>query len=143
MWLDDGKLETIYEKRSTCLIFMEKIHLLFDLIRSKIFHENRLSELEFLRKYCLVIRNIFTKYATLYGETETFDYLRSTSFTLNIISQRQMEVHSLSCNICHYMTLFKPFLTSTLRVRALNEFIRVTTSVAQFVENYLTKSTVF
>ena len=86
---------------------------------------------------------MFTKYSTLYSETETLDYLRSTGFWPNTITQWQMEVHSLVCNICHYMTQIQPFISSTLHVRALNEFICITTRVAWFVENYITKSSLF
>ena len=48
-----------------------------------------------------------------------------------------MEVHSLVCNICHYMTQIKAFLSSTFSVRALNKFIHVSTTVVRLKENYI------
>ena len=41
VWLNDGKLESISiaDKKHTALVYREKIYLLADLIRSKIFKE--------------------------------------------------------------------------------------------------------
>ena len=38
VWLDDGKLESIADKKHTALVYRE-IYLLADLIRTKIFKE--------------------------------------------------------------------------------------------------------
>ena len=136
MCLDDGKLKTIYQKMSTSLIFRGKIDNLFELVHSKIFREARLHELEFLKKYSLVICNMFTKYPILYSERETLDNQRSTSWC-QIIITHHIEVHSLVCNICHYMTQIKAFLSFTFSVMALNEFICVSTTVVWLKENYI------
>ena len=53
---------------------------------------------------------MFTKYAILYSERETLDNLQSTSWCRIIITHHK-EVHSLVCNICHYMTQIKAFLS--------------------------------
>ena len=39
VWLNDGKLESIPDKKHTALMYREKIYLLADLIRTKIFKE--------------------------------------------------------------------------------------------------------
>ena len=143
VWLDDRKLESINDKRHTALIFREKIQLIYELILSKIFNENRTDELEFLKKYGLHIRDMFGKYSRIYAKTPQRDYLKNTTFNPNYISFRQMECHSLACNINHYMADFKPFISSTDNVRALNEFIRVTTTTSKFLENYISKSETF
>ena len=143
MWLDDGKLESINDKRHTALVFREKIEFIYELIRSKIFNENRTDELEFLKKYGLHIRDMFGKYSRIYAKTPDRDYLKSTTFKPNYITLRQMECHAISCNIKHYMADFKPFISTTDNVRALNEFIRLTTTTSKFLENYILKSETF
>ena len=42
VWLNDGKLESIADKRHTALIYREKIYLLVDLIHMKIFKEEQI-----------------------------------------------------------------------------------------------------
>ena len=39
VWLNDGKLESIAGKKHTALVYREKIYLLANLIRTKIFKE--------------------------------------------------------------------------------------------------------
>ena len=39
VWLDDGKLESIADKKHTALVYRENTYLLADLIRTKIFKE--------------------------------------------------------------------------------------------------------
>ena len=57
VWLNDGKLESIADKRHTSLVYREKIYLLVDLIRIKIFKEEWIKDLECIKKYMKHIRN--------------------------------------------------------------------------------------
>ena len=49
VWLNDGKLESIADKRHTALVYREKIYLLVDLICMKIFKEERIKDLDFIK----------------------------------------------------------------------------------------------
>ena len=51
VWLNDGKLESIADKKHTALVYREKIYLLADLIHTKIFKDKRLDDLMFIKKY--------------------------------------------------------------------------------------------
>ena len=51
VWLNDGKLESIADKKHTALVYREKIYLLANLIRTKIFKEKGLDDLMFIKKY--------------------------------------------------------------------------------------------
>ena len=143
VWLDDGNLESIDDKRNTSLIYREKISLICEAIRSGIFKEKRMDELMFIRNYGLHIRNMFGKYCRIYGKTTEEDHLKSSSYYPNLIFMRQMECHSIVCNIATYMKKLEPFLCTTDHVRSLNEFIRITTTTARFLENYISKSETF
>ena len=143
VWLDDGKLKSIADKRHTALVFREKIYLLVDLIRMKIFKEERIKDLDFIKKYGKHIRDMFTKYARLFTSTPMCDFLALQAFYLNLIKMRQMECHAMLSDTCYHMDKFRAFLSMMSHVRCLNEFIRITTTTARFLENYITKSKTF
>ena len=143
VWLNDGKLESIAEKKHTALVYREKIYLLADLIRTKIFKEKRLDNLMFIKKYGKHINDMFAKYARLFSKTSESDFLALLRLYPELIHMRQMECHSVLSNTCYYMDNFRDFLSSTSDVRSLNEFIRIMTTTARFLENYITKSQTF
>ena len=143
VWLDDGKLESIANKKHTALVYREKIYLLADLIRTKIFKEKRLDNLIFIKKYGKHISDMFAKYARLFSNMAECDFLALLRLYPELIHMRQMECHSVLSNTCYYMDKFRDFLSSTSDVRSLNEFIRITTTTARFLENYITKSQTF
>ena len=143
VWLDYGKLESIADKRHTALIYRKKIYLLVDLIRMKIFKEEWIKDLDFIKKYGKHIRDMFAKYARLFANTPMCDFLALQAFYLNLIKMRQMECHAVLSDTCYHMDKFRAFLSMTSHVRSLNEFIRITTTTARFLENYITKSKTF
>ena len=142
VWLDDGKLESIADKRHTALVYRE-IYLLVDLIRMKIFKEERIKDLDFIKKYGKHIRDMFAKYARLFASTPMCDFLALQAFYQNLIKMRQMECHAVLSDTCYHMDKFNAFLRATSHVRSLNEFIHITTTTARFLENYITKSKTF
>ena len=143
VWLDDGKLESIADKKHTVLVYREKIYLLADLIRTKIFKEKRLDDLMFIKKYGKHISDMFAKYVCLFSNMADCDFLALLRLYPQLIHMRQMECHSILSNTCYYMDNFRDFLSSTSDVCLLNEFIRITTTTARFLENYITKSQTF
>ena len=143
VWLDDGKLESIADKRHTALVYREKIYLLVDLIRMKIFKEEQIKDLDFIKKYGKHIRDMFAKYARLFVSTPMCDFLALQAFYPNLIKMRQMECHAVLSDTCYHMDKFRAFLSTMSHVRSLNEFIRITTTTARFLENYITKSKTF
>ena len=143
VWLDDGKLESITDKRHTALVYREKIYLLADLMHSKIFKEEQIDDLNFIRKYGKHISDMFAKYANLFSSTPKCDFLALLRLYPNLIKMRQMECHSVLSDICYYIDTFRGFLSTTSHARSLNEFIHITTTTARFLENYITKSKTF
>ena len=143
VWLDDGKLESTADKRHMALVYREKIYLLVDLIRMKIFKEEWIKDLDFIKKYGKHICDMFTKYARLFASTPMSDFLALQAFYLNLIKMRQMECHAVLSDTCYHMDKFRAFLSMTSHVQSLNEFIRITTTTARFLENYITKSKTF
>ena len=143
VWLDDGKLESIADKRHTALVYREKIYLLVDLIRMKIFKEERIKDLDFIKKYWKHIHDMFAKYARLFASTPMCDFLALQAFYPNLIKMRQMKCHAVLSDTCYHMDKFRAFLSMMSHVQSLNEFIRITTTTARFLENYITKSKTF
>ena len=143
VWLNDGKLESIADKRHTSLVYREKIYLLVDVIQMKIFKEEWIKDLEFIKKYGKHIRDMFSKYARLFASTPICDFLALQSFYPNLIKMRQMECHAVLSDTAYHMEKFTAFLHTTSNVWCLNEFIRITTTTARFLENYITKSKTF
>ena len=94
----------------------------------------------FIKKYGKHISDMFAKYARLFSNTAECDFLALLRLYPELIHMRQMECHSVLSNTCYYMDKFRDFLSSTSDVRSLNEFIRIMTTTARFLENYITKS---
>ena len=140
VWLNDGKLKSIADKRHTALVYREKIYLLVDLIRMKIFKEEWIKDLDFIKKYGKHIHDMFAKYARLFASTPMCDFLALQVFYPNLIKMRQMECHAVLSDTCYHMDKFNAFLRETSHVRSLNEFICITTTTTRFLENYITKS---
>ena len=143
VWLDDGKLESITDKRHTALVYREKMYLLVNLIRMKIFKEEQIKDLDFIKKYGKHICDMFTKYARLFASTPMCDFLALQAFYPNLIKMRQMECHAVLSDTCYHMDKFRAFLSMMSHVQSLNDFIRITTTTARFLENYITKSKTF
>ena len=143
VWLNDGKLKSIADKRHTALVYGEKIYLLVDLICMKIFKEEQIKDLDFIKKYGKHIRDMFAKYARLFASTPMCDFLALQVFYPNLIKMRQMECHAVLSDTCYHMDKFNAFLHVTSHVCSLNEFICITTTTARFLENYITKSKTF
>ena len=141
VWLNDGKLESISDKRYTALVYREKIYLLANLIHMKIFKEEWIKD--FFKKYGRHIHDIFAKYARLFASTPMCDFLALQGFYPNLIKTRQMECHAVLSDTCYHMDRFGAFLSMMSHVRSLNEFIRITTTTTRFLENYITKSKTF
>ena len=114
-----------------------------DLIRMKIFREKRIKDLDFIKKYGKHICDMFTKYARLFSRTPMYDFLSLQRFYPNLIKMRQMECHAVMSDTCYHMDSSRAFLSAMSNVRSLNEFIRITTSTARFLENYISKSKTF
>ena len=86
---------------------------------------------------------MFAKYARLFASTPMCDFLALQAFYLNLIEMRQMECHAVLSDTCYHMEKFNAFLHTTSNVHSLNEFIRITTTTARFLENYITRSKTF
>ena len=97
----------------------------------------------FIKNYGKHISDMFAKYARLFSKTSECDFLALLRLYPELIHMRQMECHSILSNTCYYMDNFRDFLSSTYDVRSLNEFIRITTTTARFLEKYITKSQTF
>ena len=143
VWLDDGKLESIADKRHTALVYREKIYLLANLIHMKIFKEKLIDDLMFIKKYGKHISDMFAKYARLLSKTSQCDFLALLRLYPELIHTWQRECHSVLSHTCYYMDKFRDFLSSTSDVCSLNEFIRITIITARFLKNYITKSKTF
>ena len=97
----------------------------------------------FIKKYGKHISDMFAKYARLFSNTSECDFLALLRLYPELIHMWQMECHSILSNTCYYMDKFRDYLSSTSDVPSLNEFIRIMTTTARFLENYITKSKTF
>ena len=97
----------------------------------------------FIKKYGKHISDMFAKYAHLFSNTAECDFLALLRLYPELIHMWQMECHSILSDTCYCMDNFRDFLSSTSDVRSLNEFIRIMTTTARFLENYITKSQTF
>ena len=143
VWLDNGKLESIAEKRHTALVYREKIYLLADLIRMKIFNKKHIDNLMFIKKYGKHISDMFAKDVHLFSNTSECDFLALLRFYPELIHMWQMECHSVLSDTCCYMDNFKDILSSTSDVQSLNVIICIMTTTARFLENYIIRSKTF
>ena len=121
--LNDGKLESIADKRHTALVYREEIYLLANLIHMKIFKEERIKDLDFIKKYGRHIRDMFVKYARLFASTPMCDFLALQGFYPNLIKMRQMECHAVLSDTCYHMDRFRAFLSMTSHGRFLENYI--------------------
>ena len=137
VWVNDGKLESIADKRHTALVYREKIYLLADLIHMKIFKEERIKDLDFIKKYGKHIRDMFAKYARLFASTPMCDFLALQGFYLEANGGKwSVMLCSELSDTCYHMDRFRAFLSMTSHVHSLNEYHAVLSDTCYHMDRF-------
>ena len=140
---DDGVLESLNDKRASCILLRNSLLTLTDNLRGKILTLNDLELLEemvyFLRGiYLLVLRTVhdYCKQPVSEG------YKRQGQFYPLIRQARQMEIFSVLTNIHIMMNLLKVrrFFQSCKHVYVLNHFMRTLKPSVIFLEKFLLRN---
>ena len=137
---DDGKLESINDKRAACILIMNGLLTITDNIRSKILTMNDLDLLEEMLKFTRGIYFIVMRSVCDYCHVDISDsHKRPGSFYPLIRQARQMEIFSLLCDI-HVMldrVKKKRFFHECNKVFILNHFLRQVRPSLFFLQKFL------
>ena len=137
---DDGILESLNDKRASCILIMKGILTITDNIRSKILTLNDLQLLEEMVTFTRGIYLIITRVVRDYCLEEICDFHKRPAFFYPLIRQaRQMEIFSLLCDIQVMLKRLKEkcFFHSCNKVFVLNNFIRNLRPSMFFLQKFL------
>ena len=103
--------------------------------------------MELLESIRLSFGNISSMYRTFaqqYSKTEVVDYVHnSRGINANLMKQRQMEIHSICCEIQVFCKNVKPYIKSTLVDSAIGQFFNIMQSTCKFFEKTVMDNPIF
>ena len=143
VWNNDGTLESISDKRATALKYNVRLYIVANLIRQRIFIEENIDELGFIRKYFSNINYILSRYSEEKSKTSEVKYFKHVPSRRNVVNIIQHECFSILSGVCLYMKNINSFLRGTTHITSLNTFIKITASRATFIKRYISKSQTF
>ena len=139
---DDGGLESMNDKCTSCILLLSGLLTLTDNLRSKVLSLNNLDLLEemvtFLRRiYCLVVRVVVN-----YCKEPLSELHKSPGSFYPLIRQaRQMEIFSLLSDIEYMLHGLKKknYFWTCNKVYVLNEFVKTLRPSSFFLQKFLLK----
>ena len=87
---------------------------------------------------------MYRAYSQQYSKTKVVDYLHSDKdINPNFKKQRQMEIHSICCEIQVFCKGVKPYIKSTLINNAIRQFFNIINSTYKFFEKTVMENPIF
>ena len=122
---DDGHLESLNDKRASCILLMNGLSLMIELLRSRIFTLQELELLEDIVCFTCNINNILNRCTHDYSGVKESVYAPRTFYPL-IRQARQMEIFSLLCGMNSILLSIRKngFFRTCNQVHHLNQFLR-------------------
>ena len=121
-----------------------KVILKYSEIRCKIFKVQKIELLESLKLSLCHISKMYRAYSQQYSKTNVVDYLHSDKdINPNFRKQRQMEIHSICCEIQVFCKGVKPYIKSTLINNAIRQFFNIINSTCKFFEKTVMENPIF
>ena len=150
-YLDTGKpsedevdWENLFDKRTRCIFLVNGVNSYSETIRLKIFLVEDIELLESIRLSFGNISAMYRAYSAQYSQTEVVDYVHSsTDINPNLRKQRQMEIHSLCCEIQVFCKGVRPYIKSTLINNAIRQCFNIMYYTCKFFERTVMENPIF
>ena len=141
---EDMEWENLFDKRTRCLFLLNGVYSYSETFRSKIFTVKDIELLESIRLSFGNISAMYRNYAEQYSKTRVVDYVHDSRDTNpNLIKQRQMEIHSICCEIQVFCKNVKPYIQSTLINNSIRQFFNIMSSTCKFFERTVMENPIF
>ena len=141
---EDNEWEKLFDKRTRCVFLLNGVQSYSETIRCKIFRVQDIELLESLKLSFGHISKMYRAYSQQYSKTKVVDYVHSDKdINPNLKKQRQMEIHSICCEIQVLCKGVKPYIKSTLINNAIRQFFNIINSTCQFFEKTVMENPIF
>ena len=139
---DDGELESLNDKRTSCILLMNGFITIIDNIHSKILSLNDLQLLEEMVAFTRGIYLLVVRFIRDYCKHDVSEYHKRPGHFYPIIRQaRQMEIHSLLYDMDIMLKHLKMlrYFRSCNKVFVLNEFLKSLKPSLFFLQKFLVR----
>ena len=141
---DDIDWENLYDKRTRSLWLLNGVYSYSETFRLKIFQVEDNELLEYIRTSFANISSMYRTFSEQFSKTKVVDYIHSeTRIDPNFRKLRQMEIHSICCEIQVFCKEVKPYIKSTLIDSAIGQFFNIIFSTCKFFEKTVMDNPVF
>lgn len=141
---DELLLDKITDKRTRCLYLCHGVSSSAESIRCKIL---QVQEIELLESLKLSLRNIsqmYRNFSDQYSKTRVVNYVETMTWVNpNFITLRQIEVHSLCCEIQIFCKHVTPYMKNTMIDRAIGQFFNIMSATCKFLEKTVMDNPIF
>ena len=141
---EDKEWENLFDKKTRCMFLLNGVNSYSETFRSKIFSVKDMELLESIRLSFGHISSMYRNFAQQYSKTKVVDYVHnSRDINANLMKQRQMEIHSICCEIQMFCKEVKPYIKSTLINDAIRQFFNIMQSTCKFFEKTVMDNPIF
>jgi len=136
---DDGELESLNDKRASCILLRNGLATLIENFRYKVLSLQDLHLLEEILDFSLGIHNIMYKVIEDYTKTKLLKSTLSETYYPLIRQAHQMSIHSVLCSMACMLSDLKQkrYFTTCNKVFVLNHFLQTLNPSILFLQEYL------
>ena len=123
---NDGKLESLKDKRVQCILVQNGYLSLLDTLHSKTLTLRNLPLLETVLKFAHAIAQLMTNFVRIYAKTEIFPRYQYSEFYPLIVQSSQMDIHHILCDMTGMLSDLKrkKFFKECNKIYILNKFLQ-------------------
>ena len=143
---NDGKLESLNDKRTSCILLLSGLICLLENIRSKLWTLDDIDLLEEIVSFTRCIYGLIVKFTSQHSTYVIRTCHKKPGVFYPMICQaRRMEVFSLLCDMTSMLQEFKKSKFSYMcnKVNILNAFVSLLKLSLHFLEQFLLKNSHF
>ena len=134
-----GELESLNDKRESCILLRNGLSTLIENIRSKIFTLQNLELLEEIMEFSGHIHALLYRVIEQYTKTKLHDYRKRASYFPHIIQAGQMSILAILCSMEYMLSELKKtrYFTLCNKVFVLNHFLQTLKPSRHFLEDFV------
>ena len=123
---NDGKLESLNDKRVQCILVQNGYLSLLETLHSKTLMLQNLPLLESVLNFSRGITQLMTNFVRNYTKTEIFPHNQYSQFYPLIVQSRQMDIHHILCDMTGMLSDLKrkKFFKQCNKIYILNNFLQ-------------------
>ena len=140
---DDGQLESIYDKRTMCMLLTKGLLITLETLRSKVLSFENIELLEDMVRFCRHMYKIFYKVITETCVVQHEEFSLAHGVFLPLIRQaRQFEIHSMLCFMASLLNKIKKrkFFAKCNKIGIMNTFMTSLQPSCNYLEEFVVKN---